>query len=363
MITKKLMERLFPTKGLNSRRFNLVTHRDDLIDTMNRILPKYGIDSYLRICAFLGNCGIETDYFRTTEEYASGADYEGRANLGNFLEGDGRRFKGRDCTQTTGRFNYWRVTCRFVKKLTGRDFSKDLRKYRDFEEYLKSADYDALLKEADRMNVNFLEHPEKLAEIRFAVETACIFWDENNLNAYADRGQFKELSAIVNRGDKNKTPLHWTKRSALYELCLKVVPKDFSFSKPAAIADIAAPTATVDNSPAASTNPVDTATNPVVLPPTEPAATEPAKDDSFLASAVDRNVSADELRTTARTAAPRILARFSRPFLILYAMLEAGNVYAWFGVAVGVIGLGLLIYWHRADLKKVFQTIKTKILQ
>lgn len=351
------MERLFPTKGLKSSRFNLVTHRDELIETMNRILPVYGINNCLRVSAFLGNCGIETDYFRTTEEYASGADYEGRANLGNFLKGDGRRFKGRDCTQTTGRFNYWRVTCRFVKKLTGRDFSKDLRKYRDFEEYLKSADYDALLKEADRMNVNFLEHPEKLAEIRFAVETACVFWDENGLNAYADRGEFRQLSAIVNRGDKNKTPLHWTKRIALYERCLDVVPRDFSFSKPTGF--VAAGPQPVDS----TINPVDTAINPVVLTPTEPAAAEPAKDDSFLASAVDRNVSADELKTTARTAAPRILARFARPFAILWAMLEAGNVYAWLGVAVGVIGLGLLIYWHRNDLKKALQKIKEKILQ
>lgn len=98
--------------------------------------------------------------------------------------------------------------------------------------------------------------------------------------------------------------------------------------------------------------------DPVVLNPTEP-----VKEDSFLASAVDRNVSPDELKTAARTAAPRILVRFARPFAILYAMLEAGNVYAWLGVAVGVIGLGLLIYLHRADLKKVFEKIKAKILQ
>ena len=345
MITPELMSRLFPTKGLDPRKYNLVRHRAALIDQMNRILPKYGINNYLRICAFLGNCGIETDYFRTTIEYASGEDYEGRLGLGNTEPGDGRRFKGRGLTQTTGRSNY-----KAVQKAIGR-----------------------------KLGIDVVLNPAKLAEIDIAVESACIFWKDNNLNAYADKGLFKQLSAIVNRGDKDKTPLHWAKRNELYSLCKRRVPTDFGFN----FTQVTQANSNVTNhaqskisEPQRGDTDVAPLNEPIVLAPTgKPVVLTPSKpidspsegelandETTFLADALDKNVSSDELKTVARSAAPKILLKFSRPFLLLYGALEAGNIAAWLGTTCGVLVILYLIYAHREDLKKVWLTIKNKFL-
>lgn len=296
MITKQLFAKIF----LGTKR----ALRERFIDPINRICPKYGINTKLRLAAFLATGGIETDYLRTTTEYASGSAYEGREDLGNTQKGDGQKFKGHGFFQTTGRYNHCQVT-----KAT-----------------------------FDRLGIDFEQQPKRLAEIEIAIESACIFWRDNNLAKYADRGDFFAVSGIVNRGNPKLKALHYDKRLALYEICLKQLPADFSFDAP---------------EPVVATNPPAVETEPVVLTPTEP------KED-FLSQAFDKNVSADEVKAFAKEKAPSLFGTIARPVAWLFAALKAGNVYVWLGVIAALIFIAIELYIYRDKIKRLWERLKAK---
>lgn len=182
-ITAEMLQKIFPgTKAELRNRF---------LAPLNLHLQEYKVTSKAEVAAFLATGGIETDYLRTTVEYASGRAYEGRKDLGNTQPGDGPKFKGHGFFQTTGRYNHKRVTQATFAKL-GIDFEKE---------------------------------PRRLAEIDIAVESALIFWRDNDLSKWAKKKDFFGVSGKVNRGDAKKKALHYDKRLALYNKCISVLPE------------------------------------------------------------------------------------------------------------------------------------------
>ncbi|WP_158965075.1 peptidoglycan-binding protein [Chachezhania sediminis] len=133
-----------------------------IADDFATMLDGYGIDTYLRIAHFMAQVTHECAGFRTTEEFASGADYEGRTDLGNMQAGDGMRYKGRGLIQLTGRQNY--------------------RRY------------------GDLLNLPLEDQPELAAQPLTSLRIACTYWDDHGLNALADRDNLVAITRRVNGG-------------------------------------------------------------------------------------------------------------------------------------------------------------------
>lgn len=139
--------------------------RPDILDAVAAgapVLDAYAITTPSRVCHFLAQLAHESDGFRTTEEYASGAAYEGRRDLGNTRAGDGKRYKGRGLIQLTGRANY--------------------RAY------------------GTRLGLDLEADPARAAEPELSLRIACEYWQAKGLNALADRDDIAAITRKINGG-------------------------------------------------------------------------------------------------------------------------------------------------------------------
>jgi len=170
----------------------------DWYEALCDILPRYGITTERRVAHFLSQCAHESGNFKRLEEnlnYSAKAlravfgRYFGDApkrdadeyhrqpemianyvymdefrkyKMGNTEDGDGWLFRGRGLKQLTGRENYTR--------------------------FGKSVDMSAE------------EAAEYVATEKGAVESACWFWDANNLNDIADTDNVVKMTKKINGG-------------------------------------------------------------------------------------------------------------------------------------------------------------------
>lgn len=158
-----------------------------------QLLPDYGINTSERVAAFLAQCAHESGQFQAihenlnykaaslqkvfpkyfptqelAEQYAKQPEkianrvYANRMGNGDESSGDGWRYCGRGLIQLTGRDNYQAF--------------------------------------ADSVQGNLEDVADYLATFEGAVQSACWFWETNDLNALADLGDIKTMTKRINGG-------------------------------------------------------------------------------------------------------------------------------------------------------------------
>jgi putative chitinase len=166
---------------------------DHWTEALNKILPDYGIDTPQRVAAFIAQAAHESGnftalhenlnyravtlrkvfpkYFPTDEmaaQYAQQPEkianrvYANRMGNGDEASGDGFRYCGRGLIQLTGKQNYTRF--------------------------------------AESLDIPVEEASEFLSTFEGAVQSACWFWESNNLNQWADTGDILTLTKRINGG-------------------------------------------------------------------------------------------------------------------------------------------------------------------
>ena len=168
-------------------------HIDHWHEALDQLLDDYGIDTPLRVAHFVAQCAHESGnfvfikenlnykaaslqkifgkYFPTAElaqQYANKPErianriYANRMGNGPETSGDGFRYCGRGLIQLTGKDNYTFF--------------------------------------AGSLNIPVEEASEYLATFEGAAQSACWFWEQNNLNRFADANDVKGLTRAINGG-------------------------------------------------------------------------------------------------------------------------------------------------------------------
>ena len=163
---------------------NAGRHAGVFVSVLNTAMNRYGIVGTPRAAAFIAQVGHESGQLQWVREIwgptAQQAGYEGRADLGNTVKGDGSKYRGRGLIQITGRANYY--AC------------------------------------GEALSLNLLSKPELLEQPQHAAMSAAWFWSTKGLNTLADLGEFVKITRRINGGLNGLAD-----RQALYDKALKVL--------------------------------------------------------------------------------------------------------------------------------------------
>ena len=154
------------------------------VSVLNTAMSHYQIVGTKRVAAFIAQIGHESGQLKYVREIwgptKAQAKYEGRADLGNTVAGDGSKYRGRGLIQITGRANY--AEC------------------------------------GEALGLDLINHPELLEKPQHACMSAAWFWASRGLNPLVDAGKFDTITRRINGGQNGATD-----RQELYARALKVL--------------------------------------------------------------------------------------------------------------------------------------------
>ena len=168
-------------------------HIDDWHEALDQLLDDYGINTPQRVAHFIAQCAHESGNFRFIRE---NLNYSAKGLMGTFkkyfptealatqYQRQPERIANRVYASRMGNGDEasgdgWRYCGRGLIQLTGKD------NYTFF---------------AGSLGIPVEEAAEYLATFEGAAQSACFFWEQNNLNRFADANDVKGLTRAINGG-------------------------------------------------------------------------------------------------------------------------------------------------------------------
>ena len=155
MLNELMLRKMLPNAG---------SRLDAHIPYILEALDEGNIKTPRRIAAFMAQVALESREYLDMQEIWGPTEaqlgYEGRADLGNYKPGDGRRFAGHGPIQVTGRANH---------KACG-----------------------------DALGLDLISEPLLLTMPEHGTRAAVWFWNRHNLSKLADVDWFKTITRFIN---------------------------------------------------------------------------------------------------------------------------------------------------------------------